>query len=81
MEIVKIFPYCAIEGEFPERRKTIIQRPDSLYTIGDEYFYRSLDNDGSVIAEGWAQSQPSGNIFDTIELAEQEIFNTIDQQT
>jgi hypothetical protein len=80
MKIIKTFPYQSLEREFSKRRMTIVLRSDGFYTIGDEYYYRSVDNDGTVLVEGWASTAPSGSSFENATLAEQEVQSIINRQ-
>lgn len=79
MKIVKIFPYQSPEREFSERRMTIILRSDGFYTIGDEYYYQTIDGDGTVLVEGWTSTALSGSFFESASLAEKEVQSIINR--
>jgi len=63
MEFIKALPFVAPLREHPERRLVIAKRPEGLYTIIEEYNYRSADEDGSVYVGGWAPL-PADGIFE-----------------
>ncbi|WP_425071410.1 hypothetical protein [Sagittula sp. S175] len=72
MRCVKSFPFIRQGAAHPERRLTIFARDSEGFGIVEQYFYRSVDDDGSVIAEGWA-SLPVSGIFADAKGAEREI--------
>jgi hypothetical protein len=73
MQIIKKFPFQSPSGTFTERRYTIFQRDDGHYSIGEEYFYRTFNDDGTLLIEGWSRDLRGGSIFGDVTLAEQEI--------
>jgi hypothetical protein len=72
MNYVKSFPFTDQSSTHPERRLSIVAKDSGGFVIVEEYFYRNEDEDGSVIAQGWA-SLPGNSIFADPELAEREI--------
>ena len=76
METLKIFPYLQRNQPHSRRRLVILRRPDGLFTIADEYHYRTTADDGSVLAEGWARLPPEG-FYDSAASAEHEVETRI----
>ena len=72
MNFVKSFPFSLPGAKHPDRRLTIVARDSGGFSIVEQYFYRTEDEEGSVIAEGWA-SLPGLGIFANVDLAEREI--------
>ena len=72
MNWVKSFPFTRFGATHPQRRLTIVTRDSGGFNIVEQYWYRTEDEDGSVIAEGWA-SLPELGVFADAELAEREI--------
>jgi hypothetical protein len=76
MKTLKIFPYLQRNQPHSRRRLVILRRPDGLFTIADEYHYRTTADDGAVLAEGWARLQTEG-IYDDAASAEREVETRI----
>jgi hypothetical protein len=72
MNCVKSFSFTRHGATHPERRLNIVAKGSGGFCIVEQYFYRTLDEEGSLIAEGWA-SLPGHSIFADAELAEREI--------
>ena len=70
---MKGFAFASPESRFPERRYVAFKRPDGFYSCREEYWYRNLDDDGVLIAEGWAQL-PAGSLFASAKDCEQHIL-------
>lgn len=52
------------------RRLVIVERPDGIFSIAEEYYY-IFEDSGEVISEGWGQL-PAEGLFETFVLARQE---------
>lgn len=72
MNCVKSFSFTRHGTTHPESRLNIVAKGSGGFGIIEQYFYRTVDEEGSVIAEGWA-SLLGNSIFADAELAEREI--------
>lgn len=76
MNCVKSFSFTRYGATHPERRLNIVAKGSGGFSIVEQYFHRTVDEEGdeegSLIAEGWA-SLPGHSIFADAELAEREI--------
>ncbi|QUD90554.1 hypothetical protein [Phenylobacterium montanum] len=62
----------------PRRRMVVIRREDGNFTFAEQYHYVT-QNDGVVIAEGWASLRPEG-IYSTANEAEAEAIVTFSRR-
>ncbi|KPN64650.1 hypothetical protein SAMN04488527_1696 [Aliiroseovarius crassostreae] len=44
----------------PQRRYVVVERQDGNFSIAEQYYYQSSDEDGRIYAEGWASLRPQG---------------------
>ena len=54
----------------PKWRVLIVQRPDGIFSIAQQYWYHD-EYEGRLIAEGWSAIRPFG-FYATAEIAERE---------
>ena len=72
MNCVKSFSFTQRGAIHPKRRLNIVARDSGGFGIVEQYYYRTEDEDGTILAEGWG-SLGSFGIFADADLAEQEV--------
>ncbi|WP_150526622.1 hypothetical protein [Roseibium sediminis] len=64
MKEIKSFPFTDQLSTFPQRRYVIVERPDGIFSITEQYLYQSSDEDGQIYSEGWASLGADGIYLD-----------------
>ncbi|WP_173485088.1 MULTISPECIES: hypothetical protein [unclassified Aliiroseovarius] len=70
-EIVSL-PFTNPLSAYPRRRYAVVERTDGNFSIAEQYFYQSSDEDGRIYAEGWTSLRPHQGIYADAASAEQE---------